>query len=371
MSKKHPKKTVIIFLLLSVLFILLYLFNKFQKDSGLNSTTIVKTDPTNQNNQLESDNNIPNTFINENKNVVLTKKDPYDSLDEETKALFEKIGYTREYFNIPLHDLCNKKIVLQSELQKILDSGIDINKKNFAQAPALFTLLSNSQNAPELLEFFKTNGADFDYKYSNNEILIDGVPLTLDIISATLRNPYIETKNELLKTFESQGYSITSDNIKTYIIDLLRPNNTALAKKHISVQMVEENPMIFDLMLKKKSSNDLISFYLEQTKIDFSGEEHKHLMHFATSNPKINNQIFEELIKNGADINAVTAGETPLMVASFSGYIDKIKILLKYGADKNYTNHLGKTALTNHIEPKFDFVDKKIREEINGLLKTD
>ena len=55
--------------------------------------------------------------------------------------------------------------------------------------------------------------------------------------------------------------------------------------------------------------------------------------------------VVQFLIENGCDVNEIFEGNTPLSKASKMGYVDMIKILLKYGADVNLKTTEGVTAL--------------------------
>lgn len=58
-------------------------------------------------------------------------------------------------------------------------------------------------------------------------------------------------------------------------------------------------------------------------------------------------EIVEYLVQNKVDINYQMIGDTALMISSYYGYLNKVKILLKYGADKKIKNKLGHDALYN------------------------
>ena len=57
------------------------------------------------------------------------------------------------------------------------------------------------------------------------------------------------------------------------------------------------------------------------------------------------------LLDEGADVNAIWGGSTPLMAASQKGYTEIVKLLLKKGADPNFQDPMGgKTALILAVE---------------------
>ena len=52
-----------------------------------------------------------------------------------------------------------------------------------------------------------------------------------------------------------------------------------------------------------------------------------------------------ELLAQGADIEAETdGGETPLLLSSFKGHVDVVRVLLAAGANKNHVDHFGNDA---------------------------
>ncbi len=69
-----------------------------------------------------------------------------------------------------------------------------------------------------------------------------------------------------------------------------------------------------------------------------------------------------KLIESGADVNSRTkAGDTPLMMAAYRGYIDIVHLLLIKGALKNEVNNDGLTAL--------EFIQHKVdRQDIVAVL---
>lgn len=65
------------------------------------------------------------------------------------------------------------------------------------------------------------------------------------------------------------------------------------------------------------------------------------------------------LIDAGANVNSRTkAGDTPLMMAAYRGYIDIVHLLLRKGARKDDVNNDGLTALEfiQHKEDRQDIV---------------
>ena len=66
-------------------------------------------------------------------------------------------------------------------------------------------------------------------------------------------------------------------------------------------------------------------------------------LHYAACNGW--NDIVEDLINAGADVNSVTiGGETPLMKAVFFTKTECVHTLLQNGANPFYTDNTGKTA---------------------------
>lgn len=64
-------------------------------------------------------------------------------------------------------------------------------------------------------------------------------------------------------------------------------------------------------------------------------------------------------MRAGADVNkADSAGCTPMFFASYAGFAKGLQMLLKKGADCNYRDHLGHTALHN-VASAIDQVKKR------------
>ena len=61
----------------------------------------------------------------------------------------------------------------------------------------------------------------------------------------------------------------------------------------------------------------------------------------------LNNRIskIKRLLKQGADVNAITRGDTPLLWAIAMGYYDIVKFLIDNGADVNAKDKTGWTPL--------------------------
>lgn len=69
----------------------------------------------------------------------------------------------------------------------------------------------------------------------------------------------------------------------------------------------------------------------------------------------------KELIKTGANINATgDGGWTPLMNASFQGHLDIVKELLKAKAKTNLEDYTGHTALTLASEHNYPNIVKEL-----------
>ena len=75
--------------------------------------------------------------------------------------------------------------------------------------------------------------------------------------------------------------------------------------------------------------------------------------------PSCNTKFLEKLIEYGANVNDVEfiakndpdkgKEETPLMLASTAGRLDFVRLLVKHGADINYQNEYGQSALSQAV----------------------
>lgn len=78
------------------------------------------------------------------------------------------------------------------------------------------------------------------------------------------------------------------------------------------------------------------------------------------------------LLKNGANVHQTRKvdGMTPLMFATLNGELEKVTLLLKYGADKNVRDLNGKLAL-NYLDNihKYLGIKEDTKNKIRDLLK--
>jgi ankyrin repeat protein len=83
-------------------------------------------------------------------------------------------------------------------------------------------------------------------------------------------------------------------------------------------------------------------------------------------------EIVETLLKQGAEINhkREVDGITALMLATFNGEIQKVKLLLRYNADKYITDKNGKTAL-DYVDMIYERLNirESTKNELRQLLK--
>jgi len=84
------------------------------------------------------------------------------------------------------------------------------------------------------------------------------------------------------------------------------------------------------------------------------------------------NEVLECLLKNGANIEQTRKvdGMTILMFATFNGDIEKVRLLLDYGADRYAKDKNGATAL-NYVDQIYDRfnVEENTKVELRQLLK--
>lgn len=372
-------KTIVSLLVFFIL-IAIFFLNKSTK-SLEEKNTILSSSPSEEIANIEGEEasieeikELKNEVIKSPNKLTVVKKSTnstYSNLSDEVKKVLEEQGFTEDVFDQPLHELCSQKYANVSDIKALLEKGYDINHRDQLNITALSTLLSSSENAADLLDFFQENGADFDFTYNNDSIQIDGAPWQEDIINAALNNPNLATKKLLMKRLEQRGYIITDENINSYALTLVRPGNEFFAKKYLLSGFFKKYPELIDIMLKEGSKETLINYFIEKgTNLNFSNKKHKYMMYFASMRGSISIKTFKTLIQMGADVNyfdASTAFRTPLMIASFFGNVDQVRVLLEFGADKEHINMNGKTALTDIADP--DTVDIKTRGKINNLLE--
>ena len=374
------RSKTIVSLLITFILLAIFFLNKSNKSLEEKNTSIPPEKITNIEGEeasieeIEEIKKLKNEVIKSPNKLTTVKKNTnsaYSNLSDEVKEILEEQGFTEDIFDQPLHDLCSQKYANVSDIKALLEKGYDINHRNQLNITPLATLLSSSENAADLLDFFQENGADFDFTYTNDSIQIYGVPWQEDIINAALNNPNLATKKLLMKRLEKRGYIITDEKMMSYMLTLIRPGNEFFAKKYISSKFFNEHPELIDIMLKERSKEALINYFIEKgTGLNFSNKIHRYMMYLASMHGSISIKTYKTLIQMGADVNyfdVTTAFRTPLMIASFFGNLDQVRVLLEFGADKEHINMNGKTALTDIADP--DFVDVKTREKINNLLE--
>lgn len=69
------------------------------------------------------------------------------------------------------------------------------------------------------------------------------------------------------------------------------------------------------------------------------------ILWMAFGNNEVNTEMVKELLAHGADANAVTSANLPLIVMVAHGHIEQLRALLDAGADVNASNNYGFTAI--------------------------
>jgi ankyrin repeat protein len=83
-----------------------------------------------------------------------------------------------------------------------------------------------------------------------------------------------------------------------------------------------------------------------------------------------NSKILQLLLEHGADPSAKFKGRTPLHEASRLARLDLVNTLLKFEADVNGPDDLGRTALFDAVKARnFEIVRRLINEGVNLLAK--
>ena len=219
-----------------------------------------------------------------------------------------------------------------AEVQKLLDSGADVNSSRQGKTPLHHAALINPN--PEVVQALLDAGARVDTKGHN-----DMTALHFAVVNPTpmaaLMQPDAEVKVEPDETAR-----------RLEVIQLLldagattyAKNEDGLTPLHLAAGHYWDSEIVDTLLLAGAF-------------VDARAENDATPLHFAAAfngNPEVTRLLLDA----GADANAQdTGGLTPLHLASrFRGYATVAQLLLDAGADVNAKDREGKTPLDYHAE---------------------
>ncbi|MGK4568175.1 ankyrin repeat domain-containing protein [Flavobacterium sp. 3HN19-14] len=150
----------------------------------------------------------------------------------------------------------------------------------------------------------------------------------------------------------------------------VKKNNVDAVKKLVSTKKFKKLQYYFEDACGQSSSSIVIFFISKGVNVNnYSENGHSNLMtacSFGTT------EIVQALIKNGAEINhqREVDGITALMLAAFNGELNKVKLLMKNGADKTIKDKNGETAYdyVDQIYPRLN-VSEETKNQLKNVLK--
>lgn len=255
-----------------------------------------------------------------------------------------------------------------TQIQSQIQSGIDINQKNYEGNTPLFLALMHLTNESKIrfIEVLLKKGSDLNLKNKQNQSILDLIPRALrDDEYSNSNTLWIKTIS-LLLDYKLNINQLNLDS-KTLLQDALAEGNLKMA-----IFLLERG---FTLNIKSKDdTNPILSFHWH-----FSGDDREVkraldltlkmlkvfvakggnlnaenstgsvLHHACFSNNNI--ELVRFLLKNGASqsVNHIVRGDSPLHRTIFhmthKDSLVVVKLLLENGADVNLKNENGETAL--------------------------
>ena len=192
---------------------------------------------------------------------------------------------------------CSKEV-----LQSIIDQGAYVNTTN--NKNVTFLMLASEKGNVNAMNVLLRAGADRTIKDANGDTWIH----------YAIRGG---CSKEVLQSIIDQGADVNATN-----------------KKNVTFLMLASEKGNVDAM------NVLLSAGADRTIKDANGDT---WIHYAVRG-KCSKDVLRSIIAKGADVNATSKGTgTPLMLASWFGKVDAIKVLLSAGADRIIKDAIGNT----------------------------
>ncbi len=253
------------------------------------------------------------------------------------------INDINEDCNTALHLLCMRNNL--NGIKFLIKKGANteiINDKCFTP---LFEACFNHNF--ELVKYFIKIGAKLDYndKDENEFSAIEAVCIKKDTLNIRLKILKYLVKRDInyIKNLESALYLLLNNNrnvtnIVRYIIKQninININNYGMTA--LACACTHEHTNVVKLLIEAGANINIIENFNPYYSI-------LHILCNYAININNSVKIIEILIKAGAELNIKDYnGNTPLHIASRSGYKELVEILIKSGADVNIKNNKGQT----------------------------
>lgn len=207
----------------------------------------------------------------------------------------------------------------------------------------------NSGNSLIKIAFRKSNFTMIRYLIENDYIAIDDIVETQggknDLLQLVLYRIEDSNKFSLINYLVNSGIDIRD---KKYIGSLLRSSNKNIYE--YSEQIIHNSDILQDnndinIIARYDTKGDAIRYVLDN--LDFTQIQKGSFLLISSSNKHISNKLFKEIVKKDFNINFASSYtlQTPLMNAVNNGDIDKVKILLENGANKELKDFRGRDIL--------------------------
>lgn len=167
--------------------------------------------------------------------------------------------------------------------------------------------------------------------------------LKLDFKGMDLASYLIHKKNveflELLLAHQINFEIKSFDDIETLSIKAIKDNCHLLSRYLMSLR--EPEPQLFDIA-KDYHHIDLLKMMITQYNLSALVPNKKEFLNWVAINGF--HSLIDPIIKNNPEL--LEASSMPLVLAARKGRVNVVNRLLKYGADVNFTDETGETALT-------------------------
>lgn len=223
----------------------------------------------------------------------------------------------------------NSTLIVASEygnfemVKYLFGKGVNIEARNMDKESALFNAVKNEQYG--IAKYLINQGADI-----KPFAVFAG---TIDVLSEASTNGNID----MLKLIIANGYPLSEKNMEKAMEAACRNNNINVVKYLLDMGAKSELKYLQSIKSESNEGLDIVKVLVEHgAKVDGENSDGTPLKY---SHSK---EISEYLIEKGANVNAVSnlkngkKGESILMSTIMTGDLDRIKLLVENGADLEY-----------------------------------
>lgn len=245
-------------------------------------------------------------------------------------------------------------------IEKLVDLGYDINKKDKNSITPLLLALENMPSDMKNFEVIKKMvdlGADLRVN-EDDKYKIDAMKIVLK-----------KANNEkMVQYLQEHGMSFSNK----YLTQLSTNQNKKFLYEYMDSQEINpqysHNKSVLERLININVNNGIISRVLEKN-VDLQNDSFGYnALHAAASNDKLSFENIQKMVNSGIDINAQVqdARLTPLMLAVHNGKTDLVRLFLEHGARLDLQDRRGRDVydiLSSSVN-----IDAKKEEQIKKLL---